>query len=62
MRRPGRAVDPQREAAVDQTARIIGEALGAPVESLAGLNPTDPTRPGRLPTCCTQSRPPPLVA
>ncbi len=45
MRRPGRAVDPQREAAVEQTARIIGEALGAPVESLAGLNPTDPARP-----------------
>ena len=45
MRRPGRAVDPQREAAVEQTARIIGEALGAPVESLAGLNPTDQARP-----------------
>lgn len=26
----------------EQTARIIGEALGARVESLAGLNPSDP--------------------
>jgi len=29
----------------EQTARIIGEALGARVESLAGLNPSDPVLP-----------------
>ncbi len=29
----------------EQTAQIIGEALGAPVESLAGLDPSDPVGP-----------------
>ncbi len=29
----------------EQTARIIGEALGARVESLAGLDPSDPVQP-----------------
>jgi len=29
----------------EQTARIIGEALGARVESVAGLNPSDPVLP-----------------